>query len=227
MRDKLDGLEQLLLSLPEGERSIVFVNHRESAERVYDRLRRDGFEAVLYHGGLEQDRRERAVICFDNGTSPVLVATDLAGRGLDIDAVGSVIHYHLPPTAATWTHRNGRTARVDAKGSVYVLTGPDESIPEYVTWDSDLAPKPLRERPTRPSMVTFYINAGRKEKISRGDIAGFLMKTAGIPSGDIGKIDLRDHSAYVAVGRTAIPVIASLEAPRIKNKRVKITRLKP
>lgn len=225
-RDKLDTLEQLLLSLPAGERAIIFVNHRESAERVFDRLHRDGFAAALYHGGLEQIDREQAVICLDNSTAPILVATDLAGRGLDIESVGSVIHYHLPPTAAAWTHRNGRTARVDARGKVYIITGPEESLPDYITWDNDLTPRPLRDTPDRPAMVTFHINAGRKEKISRGDIAGFLMKDAALPPDSIGKIDLRDHAAYVAVSRSSIPVISALAAPKIKNRRVRISRLK-
>lgn len=225
-RDKLDTLEQLLLSLDPGERVIVFVNHRESAERVFDRLRRDGFAAGLYHGGLEQDERERAVICLDNDTTPILVATDLAGRGLDIEAVGSVVHYHMPPTPQTWTHRNGRTARIDAHGKVYIITGPEESLPDHVTWDHDFHPSPRTDRPERALRATFHINAGRKEKVSRGDIMGFLAKDGGIAPQAIGKIDLRDHAAYVAVDRSAIPAMSALQQPRIKNKRVKITRLK-
>lgn len=224
-RDKLDTIETLLLSLPP-QRIIIFVNHREAAERVYDRLHRDGFAVSLYHGGLEQDERERAVICLSNGSLPVMVATDLAARGLDIEAVGAVVHYHLPVSPQAWTHRNGRTARVDARGNVYIITAPSESLPDYVNYDNDLTPRPLATVPARPSLVTLYINAGRREKISRGDIAGYLIKTAGVQPGDVGVIDIRDHCAYVAVARAALPVVLSATSPRIKGKRVRITPLK-
>lgn len=224
-RDKIETLEELLLSLPP-ERVIIFVNHRESAERVYDHLRRDGFAVGLYHGGLDQDERERAVIKLDNDTTPILVATDLAGRGLDIEDVGAVIHYHLPSTAAVWTHRNGRTSRVDRGGNVYVITAEGDNIPEYVRWDNDLAPRRRRDKPERARRATYYINAGRREKISRGDIAGYLMKTVGLAPEQVGKIEVRDHGAYVAVDRTAMPLLSALEAPRIKGKRVRISQLK-
>ena len=115
-RDKLSTLEALLRSLP-NDRALVFVNHRESAERVYNELSRAGFPVGLYHGGLEQRERKLAVDLLDNGTTPVLIATDLGARGLDIDNVQYVIHYHLPLTVESWTHRNGRTARMGADGT--------------------------------------------------------------------------------------------------------------
>lgn len=121
-RDKLPVLGRLLRSLP-GGRVIVFVNYRESAERVYAFLRREGFPAGLYHGGLEQADREKAIDLFNNGTTPVLVSTDLGSRGLDIDDVQAIVHYHLPVSPESWTHRNGRTARMGASGSVYVIGG--------------------------------------------------------------------------------------------------------
>lgn len=223
-RDKIETLEKLLSTL-ENRRTIVFVNHRDAAERVREHLLRDGFNASLYHGGLEQIDRERAVFCLDNDTVPVMVATDLAGRGLDIDSVGAVVHYHLPPTPENWTHRNGRTARVDAEGDIYVITAPDEELPDYIVCDDTLNLPETVQKTARPSKVTYYINAGRKEKISRGDIAGFLMKTAGIESNAVGKITVRDHGAYVALDRSAMPVIAALESPKIKGKRVRISPL--
>lgn len=225
-RDKLDTLSSLLLDL-DGERAIVFVNHRESAERVFERLAAEGFSAALYHGGLEQADRDRAVVKLNNGTARVLVATDLAARGLDIDSVGAVVHYHLPPSPEAWTHRNGRTARVDATGRVFVITSEADNIPEYVTWDNDYYPAPPDgRRPSRSSSVTCYIDAGRKEKVSRGDIVGFLVKTAGLQAGQIGQIDVRDHCAYVAVAREAMPAIHAVERPRIKNTRVRLSFLK-
>lgn len=224
-RDKLQTLVDLLHSLENGK-VIIFVNHRESAERVCERLRAEGLPVALYHGGLEQLDRERAVIQLENGSRPIMVATDLAGRGLDIEAVSSVVHYHLPPSPETWTHRNGRTARVDASGNVFVITSEADNIPDYVVWDADYNPSGLSTDPIKATSVTLYINAGRKEKISRGDIVGFLTKDVGIESGKIGKIDLRDHAAYVAVPRDALPLIYSLSSPKIKGKRVRLSPLK-
>ena len=136
--DKLDSLLVLLQNLSaEGhpDRSIIFVNHRESAERVANFLKRKGLPAVLYHGALDQREREQAVARFNNGSRPVLVATDLAARGLDVKNVRNIIHYHQPLTPETWTHRNGRTARVDADGDIFVLVGPNEDIKDYVAFD--------------------------------------------------------------------------------------------
>lgn len=225
-RDKLDTLVALLRSLPAGAKAIVFVNHRDAADRVHARLAHDGIPASLYHGGLEQDDRERAVIRLDNGSAPVMVATDLAARGLDIAAVDSVIHYHMPASPEAWTHRNGRTARVNAEGNVYVLTSEADDVPPFVTWQHDLVPRPSGTG-SWPDSVTLYIDAGRREKISRGDIVGFLTAQAGVPAAEIGKIDLRDHCAYVALPRRCIGAVASAaSAARMKNRRVRITPLK-
>lgn len=222
-RDKLQTLVDLLRSLSDGK-VIVFVNHRESAQRVYERLHDEGLPVGLYHGGLEQIDRERAVIQLNNGSTPILVATDLGSRGLDIDAVGTVIHYHLPGSSEVWTHRNGRTARIDAEGNVYVITSEADNIPDYVVWDRDYNPTGRSDSPIRRSMATLHINAGRKEKISRGDIVGFLCNNAGVAASEIGKIDLRDHAAYVAVPRSCLGTVAAIQSPKIKGKRVRVTK---
>ncbi|MDO4320714.1 MAG: DEAD/DEAH box helicase [Bacteroidales bacterium] len=224
-RDKLDTLVGLLRSLPQG-RVIIFVNHRESAERVAARLVAERLPAGLYHGGLEQEDRDRAIIRLNNGSTPVLVATDLGSRGLDISDVQTVIHYHLPPSAAAWTHRNGRTARVDADGNVYVITCEGENVPDYVSWQHDYVPTGHNDSPLHSDTVTLYINAGKREKISRGDIVGFLVKQAGLAPDSIGKIDVRDHSAYVAVPRSALPSVAAAKDARLKGIRVRISPLK-
>ncbi len=225
VRDKLDTLIALLKVIGR-DRTIVFVNHRESAERVYTRLRGENVSVGLYHGGLEQIERERAVICLNNGTMPILVSTDLASRGLDIDSVENVVHYHMPPTDAAWTHRNGRTARVDASGKVFVITCEGETIPEYVDWDNDYFPPVDAPRLERQPVVTLYVNAGRKEKVSRGDLVGLLIKTYGLEASQIGLIDVRDHSAYVAVDRKALPLIAAQPTAKVKGVRLKIDPLR-
>ncbi len=225
MRDKLQTLDDLLRSLPDGK-VIVFVNHREAAERVYNALNAATLPVGLYHGGLEQLDREAAVIRFNNGSTPILISTDLGSRGLDIDSVNAVIHYHTPPTPEAWTHRNGRTARVDSTGDVYVITADGENIPDYVVWERDYNPTGHSDSPIRSHAATLYINAGRKEKISRGDIVGFLTKDAGLQGAEIGKIDLRDHASYVAVPPTALSTILSINAPKIKGKRVRISKFR-
>lgn len=222
-KDKLKALEALLRSLPNGK-TIVFVNHRESAERVYDFLCKAGFPAGLYHGGLDQLQREVAIDMLNNGTTPVLVSTDLGARGLDIDAVRSVVHYHIPPTPETWTHRNGRTARVDATGNVYVLASENENIPDYIDFDREYFPSDDNADPIRTDTATIYFNAGKKEKLSRADILGFLTKQAGLEGKEVGKIVLKDHAALAAIPLAkASQTLQACTGAKIKGQRVKIT----
>lgn len=219
--DKLESLRVLLENLAAEtggyERSIVFVNHRESAERTARWLRSKGIPAALYHGALDQRDRETAVTLFNNGSRPVLVATDLASRGLDIEGVRNVIHYHQPLTPETYTHRNGRTARVDAEGDIYVLAGPDEDIKEYIEFDTTRYLDPEKRAPETVPLETIYFSAGRREKLSKGDIVGFLVKECGLDAADIGRIDVYDHYALAAV--SAAKATAALE--RAKGKRIK------
>lgn len=224
-KDKLDSLIALLKDLG-SEQSIVFVNHRDAAERIYANLSREGFPVGLYHGGLEQADREQALLLFANGTTRTLVTTDLASRGLDIEDIGSVIHYHIPPTTENWTHRNGRTARMGSEGSVYVIESESDKMPEYVITDKDYVPEgtsKIRESQTG----TLYLNAGKKEKISKGDIAGFLMKKGGLEADEVGRIDVKDHCAYVAVPRDKMRrTVENLAPHKLKNTRVRVSQIK-
>lgn len=224
-RDKLDTLIDLLRSLPDG-RVIVFANHRESVERIHAALRKAGLPAGLYHGGLEQNERENAVELLNNGTTPILVSTDLGSRGLDIAELSAVVHYHLPPSPEAWTHRNGRTARQEAKGDIYVITAEGEDIPYYITTDRDYAPTGHSADPIRSETATLYFNVGKKEKISKGDIVGFLIAKGGLTSDEIGVITLRDHSALVGIPRAkGKSLVDTLGRERIKNTRAKISLL--
>lgn len=226
VRDKLDTLTDLLRSLPDG-RVIVFANHRESVERIYAALRRAGLPVGMYHGGMEQRDRENAVELLNNGTTPILISTDLGSRGLDIQELSAVVHYHLPPSAEAWVHRNGRTARQDASGEVYVITSEGETIPEYVEWDRDYVPQGCSDNPIHSDVSTLYFNVGKKEKISRGDIVGFLIAKGGLDAGRIGRIALRDHAALVAVPASEAARLVKVLAPeKIKNTRAKVTVLK-
>ena len=224
--DKLDTLIDLLKSLDNGK-VIVFVNHRESADRVYQALKKAGLPVGIYHGALDQLDREKAVDLLNNGTTPILVSTDLGARGLDIDSINSIIHYHIPLTEETWTHRNGRTARVDAKGTVYVITSENDNIPEYMNFDRSYFPTGKSDNPIRSDIATLHFNSGKKEKISRGDIVGFLIKQCGLNADDIGKIIVKDHSAIAAIPAvTAKAVVAKAAQEKLKGKRVRITLMK-
>ncbi|MBR5684863.1 MAG: DEAD/DEAH box helicase [Muribaculaceae bacterium] len=221
-KDKLDTLHRLLLSL-RGGKTIVFANYRESVERIHQWLVKNRIDAGIYHGAMEQQERECAVALLNNGSVNVLVSTDLASRGLDIDTVEHIVHYHLPVSEQAYIHRNGRTARVDANGEAYVITAPNEPLPEWISVDDTMEPYPAREMPQAP-MATLYFQAGKKEKLSRGDIMGFIANNGDIPAGDIGRIDVRDHYALAAVPRhSAQGVLKRLQAAKIKGKKVRIS----
>ena len=206
-KDKLETLRQLLLSLG-GESSIVFLNYRDSVERVDSYLRQQGFTTSCFHGGLEQNQRESALYKFSNGSANVLVSTDLASRGLDIPNIQNIIHYHLPESEEGYIHRVGRTARWDAQGQTFFILNSEEHIPAYVEGTIvpyDAVPfteaQPHSFQPPLPRMSTLYIGKGKKDKISKGDIVGFLCKSGRLTAEDIGRIDVKDRYAYVAVKR--------------------------
>ncbi|MDE6339940.1 MAG: DbpA RNA binding domain-containing protein, partial [Muribaculaceae bacterium] len=220
VNDKLESLSGLLSHLAEGkepERCIVFVNYRESAERVAQYLGKRGLPVVLYHGALDQHERETAVATFNNGSKPILVATDLAARGLDIEGVKSIIHYHQALTPETYTHRNGRTARVDRSGDVYVLVGPKEDVKDFTEFDDTLYPDNTAKAPANPQYSTIRFSAGKKEKLSKGDIVGFLVKEGGLDPSVIGKIDVFDHYSLVAVPYD----LAGKLATELRGKKIK------
>lgn len=227
-RDKLQTLSDLLKSLPDGK-AIVFVGHRESAERVYQFLKKDNIPVGLYHGGLKQDERATAIDLLENGTTPVLVSTDLAARGLDIDAVEHIIHYHLPVDKETWTHRNGRTARQDAEGVVYTITSEADSIPDFIIYDRIYNPsgKTPADGGIKSKYRTFYLNLGRKEKISRGDVLGFMTSIEGITAKEVGKIALHGHHTLIALTKEAVKKLPAVNMNiKIKGKSARLTLLK-
>lgn len=211
--DKLDTLYSLLQTLADGEpgfklgKTIVFVNYRESAERVASFLKRENVSAVLYHGALDQTEREKALTLFRSGSRNVLVSTDLASRGLDIDNVRNVIHYHLPLTYEAYTHRNGRTARVDATGNVYLMLGPQDSLADYIKPDSELTLKTGLEHTLYTGLETLVISGGKREKLSKGDILGWLVKDMGISAKDVGIIHIADHYSLVSLPYDAVLAI--------------------
>jgi len=222
--DKLQTLRQLLLALPPGK-VIVFVNHRDSVERIARYLQHAGIQCAPYHGALPQHEREMTVARLNNDSLPVMIATDLAARGLDIDTVTHIVHYHMPTTPQVMTHRNGRTARVDATGDAFVITATDEQLPSWMTVTRQFTPQPARQTITAP-MTTLHLQAGRREKLSRGDVMGFIARNGGIDAASIGHIDVRDHYALAAVPSQDIDdVLQRLRPLKIKGRRVKISML--
>jgi superfamily II DNA/RNA helicase len=221
--DKVDTLFRLLCNLKDTS-SIVFCNHRDAVERTHQLLGEKDILSVFYHGGMEQHDREVALCKFRNGTSNVLITTDLASRGLDILNIRNVIHFHIPHTEDSFTHRNGRTARMDASGSVFVIIGPDEEIPAFLLNSNQQFNLPEKfEIPDKPKWSTMFIAAGKKDKINKIDIVGFLTQKGKLKKDEIGLIEVKDFSAFAAVRKSKIGfAIENVKNEKIKNKKVKI-----
>lgn len=209
-KDKLHTLYKLLCML-EGGQAIVFCNHRESVDRVSAYLREQKVYFEAYHGGMEQEVRERALYKFRCGSSNVLISTDLAARGLDIPEVRHIIHYHLPGNEEGYIHRTGRTARWNADGSSYLILHGEERVPEYLPENVTDYPLPERVgRPAPPVWTTLYIGKGKKDKVNKVDIAGFLYKKGNLTREDVGPIDVHDYYSYVSVSRGKVRQLLTL-----------------
>lgn len=220
--EKLDTLFNLLCKIG-NKRCLIFCNHRDAVDRISELLREKGISRETFHGGMEQDERERALLKFRNDSSRILITTDLASRGLDIAEVESIVHYQLPPKEDAFIHRNGRTARMNAKGFVYLIMTEDEKFPfiKNNTPEESLANK--YKIPEKTPNLTVYISAGKKDKVNKVDIVGFLIKKGGLEKDDIGLIEVKDTTSYVAVNRQkVVPLLKKLENERLKNKKLKI-----
>jgi superfamily II DNA/RNA helicase len=222
-KDKLDTLFRLLCF--HGSRSsVIFCNHRDAVERTSAMLSEKGIVNVFYHGAMEQQERDSALCKFRNGTSDTLVTTDLASRGLDIPNIRYIIHYHLPNNEETFTHRNGRTARMDASGTAVFILGPEEKLPGYL----DTVPEKLElpEQtvvPDKPKWSTLFIAAGKKDKVNKIDIVGFLGNKGELKKEDIGLIEVKDFFSFVAVRKSKVGrALVAIKNEKIKNKKVKI-----
>lgn len=217
VKDKLETLYRLLCTL--GSKStLVFCNHRESVERVGKYLQSQKYPCGIFHGGMEQDDRERSLYKFRNGSCHVLVSTDLAARGLDIPEIEHIVHYHMPIQEDGYIHRNGRTARWEAEGNSYIILHPEEQLPDYIQEEPEMFDLPEETpRPSQPEFVTIYIGKGKKDKINKVDIVGFLAKKGNLKKEEIGRIDVKDHYAFVAVSRKKIKQTLGL----IKGEKIK------
>ncbi|MDX1760007.1 MAG: DEAD/DEAH box helicase [Arenibacter algicola] len=223
-KDKLPRLLELLHHLG-NQPGIIFCNFRDSIEEVSSLLEKNKIGHSCFSGGMEQKDRERSLIKFRNGTTQILIATDLAARGIDIPELKYIIHYELPHSLEEFTHRNGRTARVNAKGTAYVLKWENERLPEFIkdSGDMDISKKAA---PMKQFWETLFISGGRKDKISKGDIAGLFFKQGNINKDQLGEIELKRDCAFVAVPLSiAQQLVEKLNNSRLKNKKVRITIL--
>ncbi|CAA9504072.1 MAG: ATP-dependent RNA helicase BT1154 [uncultured Segetibacter sp.] len=222
-KDKSETLFKLICFL--GNRSaIIFCNHREAVERTSAFLSGKGIVNVFYHGALEQPEREVALSKFRNGTSNILVTTDLASRGLDIPNIRYIIHYHLPQTEDVFTHRNGRTARMEASGTAILILSPDETLPAYISSPVDQIQIPgTTPLPEKPKWSTLFIGAGKKDKVNKVDIVGFLINKGQLKKEDVGLIEVKDFFSFAGVRKVKIgTALEKIKNEKIKNKKVKI-----
>lgn len=222
-QNKFERLFDLLCSF-RGELSIVFCNFREATESVCAYLQENGYDAIVYHGGMEQDERERALIKFRNGSFHTLICTDLGSRGLDIPEIQHVVHFQFPQSEEAFIHRNGRTARMKANGSSYLFMNPDERSPDYLIVPREEFKLPKeQDAPVDSPWITLYFSGGKKDKINKIDIVGFLGQKGGIAKEDIGLITVQDFSSYVAVKRKNVrDLLAKIRPEKIKGKKLKI-----
>ncbi|ALO34315.1 ATP-dependent RNA helicase [Colwellia sp. MT41] len=210
--DRLDALRLLLLD-KQVESTVIFCNTKKETQQVAESLHFDGFSVLALHGDLEQRDRDQTLLRFANKSTSILVATDVAARGLDIDSLDLVINYHIARDSEVHVHRIGRTGRAGSKGLAYSLFSDKESykvglLEDYL--DAVITPEPLpslavlaNERP-QAKMATIQIDGGKKQKVRPGDILGALTGDNGIKGSQVGKISVHDNKAYVAVAKGAL-----------------------
>ena len=221
-KDKLETLLDLLAHLGP-QNGIIFCNFKDSIERVSDFLSENEISHGTFHGGMEQTDRERSLIKFRNGTHQILLATDLAARGIDVPELKFIIHYHLPLRSEEFTHRNGRTARMNSEGTAYVLHYEKDTLPDFI------GNLPVEKRSQSPlpgpsEWSTLFVSGGRKDKISKGDIAGLFFKQGNLSKEDLGMIELKTDCAFVGVKSAMVEMLLpKVNNTKLKDKKVKVT----
>lgn len=224
-QNKLNKLYDLICLL-NGQKMLIFCNHRDAVDHISQLLGDRDVVHDIFHGGLEQFDRELAVIKFRNDSNRILITTDLAARGLDIPEVDAVIHYQLPPKEDAFIHRNGRTARMSAKGTAYVILKENDRF-DYLSDTIEEVPLIRGEEvPEHSGLVTLMLTAGRKHKVSKGDVVGFLLNLKGIEKEDLGAIDIKDYHAFVAIKRSVVrSLLEQANNGKIKGKKVRWSRI--
>jgi len=232
--DRLTAVRLLLLNY-DVKSVVVFCNTKKETKEVADELYRFGFSALALHGDLEQRDRDQTLVRFANKSVSVLVATDVAARGLDIDALDLVINYQIAHDPEVHVHRIGRTGRAGNDGIACTLYSPKEShkinrLEEYLNHSLTSKFLPdyglLETSPRKPSMTTLLIDGGKKQKVRPGDILGALTGEKGIAGKEVGKIHIFDHRAYVAVNQNVAKVaLKKLNDGKLKGRSFRVRRL--
>ncbi len=220
--DKLKTLAELLCHLG-NQPGIVFCNFKDTIQEVSDFLHENNIGHGCFYGGMEQKDRERALIKFRNGTHQLIVATDLAARGIDIPEIKFIVHYQLPQRAHEFTHRNGRTARMFNDGTAYVIKSQFEKLPDFV---GIAEVEEMRKAPVPSPSIweTVFVSGGRKDKISKGDIAGLFIKQGKLGSNQLGTIEIKTDCAFVGVQASEVnSLIKLVDNSRLKNKKIRVT----
>ena len=216
------------------ESSVIFCNRKQQCQELADQLWGEGFHALALHGDLEQQERDQVLVQFSNKSSSILIATDVAARGLDIKDLSAVINFELTPDPEVHTHRIGRTGRAGKEGLALSLFMPSEvkklnAIEEFQKSTVKIEPasslKPRENYKLSPPMVTISINGGRKNKVRAGDLLGALTANTNLQGKQIGKIDIFDNLAYVAVERPAAKqAFKILSEGKIKGKKFRVRK---
>ncbi len=220
--EKLETLFKLICKIG-NKRTLIFCNHRDAVDRISELLREKGIDRETFHGGMEQDERERALLKFRNDSTRILITTDLASRGLDIPEVESIVHYQLPPKEDAFIHRNGRTARMHAKGFAYLIMTEEENFPFIKGKTPEENITENYRIPAKTPFQTIYISAGKKDKVNKVDIVGYLIKKGELAKEDVGIIEVKDTTSYVAVARNKVKdVLKKLANEKLKGKKIKM-----
>jgi ATP-independent RNA helicase DbpA len=227
---------RLLLLAHKPQSSVIFCNTKKETQELADELGYLGFSVLALHGDLEQRDRDQALIRFSNKSVSVLVATDVASRGLDIDSLDAVINYHIARDSEVHVHRIGRTGRAGSKGIACSLYSDKESykiglLEDYLdqTIESETLPpmSVLQQTPIQAQMTTLQIDGGKKQKVRPGDILGALTGDNGIQGAQVGKINVLDIKAYVAVDKSVLNIaLKKLEKGKLKGRTFKVRHLK-
>lgn len=220
-KNKLKTLLELLYHIGP-KPGIIFCNYKDSIKYVSEFLFENKIAHGCFYGGMEQIDRERTLIKFRNGTHQIIIATDLAARGLDIPELNHIIHYQIPLKVQEFIHRNGRTARMNTQGTAYVLQWQDEYLAEFIKTSHIQKLKKHHDR-MECHWATLFISGGRKDKISKADIAGLFFKQGKLENNELGVIELKRDCAFVAVPKEkAFILIDKINNTRLKKKKVRV-----
>ncbi len=233
-KHRLTALRLLLLKY-RPESALVFCNTRRETGEVADELRSDGFSVLALHGDLEQRVRDQTLVRFANKSASILVATDVAARGLDIDSLDAVINYQLARDVEVHVHRIGRTGRAGSKGQAFTLYSEKEEykierLEEYLEQKIEPESLPpfslLDKKAYKAPMATLQIDGGKRQKVRPGDILGALTGSNGIAGKQVGKIHVFDNCCYVAVNREAArPAFKKLNEGKLKGRSFRVRRI--